>query len=101
MNVGLLVTQDREAVLHFFEVGKRIALFLARTSPQQTIDHLVYEISQQINEQDDNLGTLESPTGVSCVNRILFISDVVMHFQACVATSTLHTRAPTFTPETH
>lgn len=34
----------------FFTVAKRIALFLARTSSQQTIDHLVYEISQQISE---------------------------------------------------
>ena len=62
--------QDREAVLHFFNVGKRIALFLARTSPQQTIDHLVYEISQQISEQDGDSAAMESPSGVSSCIRV-------------------------------
>ena len=59
--------QDREALLHFFTVAKRIALFLARTSPQQTIDHLVYEISQQISEPDDAPAASDSPTGVGCL----------------------------------
>lgn len=44
------VAQGLAAVERFFSVAKRIALFLARTSSQQTIDHLVYEISQQISE---------------------------------------------------
>ena len=57
--------QDRDALLRFFTVAKRIALFLARASPQQTIDHLVYEISQQISEGDDSPAASESPTGVS------------------------------------
>ena len=31
-------------MLEFFGVGKRIVLYLARISPQQTIDHLVFEV---------------------------------------------------------
>jgi hypothetical protein len=30
----------------YFSVAKRISLYLARISPQQTIDHLVYELAQ-------------------------------------------------------
>ena len=46
-------------------MAKRIALFLARTSSQQTIDHLVYEISQQINEDDGLSPVAGAETGVS------------------------------------
>lgn len=40
-------------MLGHFTVGKRIALFLARVSPQHTIDHLVYETAQLLHEEDD------------------------------------------------
>lgn len=57
--------QDLSAVERFFTVAKRIALFLARTSSQQTIDHLVYEISQQISEDGDLApAALGADTGV-------------------------------------
>ncbi|CAI5980131.1 unnamed protein product, partial [Closterium sp. NIES-64] len=36
----------------YFSVAKRISLYLARISPQQTIDHLVYELSQRMSEED-------------------------------------------------
>ena len=49
---GIVYPQDLSAVQRFFSVAKRIALFLARTSSQHTIDHLVYEISQQIFEEE-------------------------------------------------
>ncbi len=53
MHAHIVYFQDLDAVERFFTVAKRIALFLARTSSQQTIDHLVYEISQQISEDED------------------------------------------------
>ncbi len=57
--------QDLSAVERFFTVAKRIALFLARTSSQQTIDHLVYEISQQISEDGEMApAALSADTGV-------------------------------------
>eukprot|EP00891_Asterochloris_glomerata_P001080 jgi/Astpho2/1080/fgenesh1_pg.00017_%23_19_t len=50
---GLLEgTQDLDATLRFFEVAKRVTLFLARVAPQHTIDTLVYEIQQQVQEDD-------------------------------------------------
>eukprot|EP00798_Chlamydomonas_sp_ICE-L_P017185 gene17185-23502_t len=39
-------------IVEHFSVSKRIALFMARISPQQTMDHLVYEISMQVHECD-------------------------------------------------
>ena len=45
--------QDLDSVNAFFAVSKRICIYLARIAPQQTVDHLVYELSQLINEQDD------------------------------------------------
>ena len=45
--------QDTEPYLN---VGKRISLFLARKSPQHTIDTLVYEI-KKMREDDDALVT--------------------------------------------
>jgi len=39
-------------MLEFLGVSKRICLYLARISPQQTIDHLVYEISLQLHEEE-------------------------------------------------
>lgn len=56
-----------EAVERYFTVAKRIALFLARTSSQHTIDHLVYEISRQISEDDDTAPAVSSDSGVSRV----------------------------------
>ena len=57
--------QGMDAVERYFTVAKRIALFLARTSSQHTIDHLVYEISRQISEDDDTVPAISSETGVS------------------------------------
>ncbi|CAM6088431.1 unnamed protein product [Calypogeia fissa] len=44
----------------YFSVAKRISLYLARISPQQTIDHLVYELSQRMLE--DHPEQLKRPT---------------------------------------
>lgn len=60
--------QGLDAVERYFTVAKRIALFLARTSSQHTIDHLVYEISCQISEDDDTVPAISSDTGVSKAN---------------------------------
>lgn len=66
--------QDLSAVERFFTVAKRIALFLARTSSQQTIDHLVYEISQQISEDGELApAALSADTGVRCHSRIEYL----------------------------
>ena len=59
---GVLL-QEAEAPLHVFDVGKRISLYLARTSPQQTIDHLNYEITQLI-EADDEPVTAHRPASL-------------------------------------
>lgn len=40
------------ALSTYFSVAKRISLYLARISPQQTIDHLVYELQQRLLEDD-------------------------------------------------
>lgn len=37
-------------MLEYFSVAQRICLYLARISPQQTIDHLVYELSLGLHE---------------------------------------------------
>lgn len=37
-------------MLEYFSVAQRICLYLARISPQQTIDHLVYEVSLGLHE---------------------------------------------------
>ncbi len=66
--------QDLSAVERFFTVAKRIALFLARTSSQHTIDHLVYEISQQISED----GEL-APAALSAETGVRFLSLVDSH----------------------
>lgn len=60
----LSIVQDLEPSLHVFDVGKRISLYLARTSPQQTIDHLNYEITQLI-EADDEPVTAHKPASLS------------------------------------
>ena len=57
-----------DAVERYFTVAKRIALFLARTSSQHTIDHLVYEISLQISEDEDTVPAISSDVGVSKAN---------------------------------
>ena len=63
--------QDLSAVERFFTVAKRIALFLARTSSQHTIDHLVYEISQQISEDGELApAALSTDTGVRFLSLI-------------------------------
>jgi hypothetical protein len=44
--------QELPSMLEFFSVGKRIGLYLARISPQQTIDHLMFELSLQLYEEE-------------------------------------------------
>ena len=44
--------QDVVLISKFFIVAKRISLFLARKWPQMTIDHLVYEISYMLRDED-------------------------------------------------
>jgi hypothetical protein len=44
-------------MLEYLGVSKRICLYLARISPQQTIDHLVYEISLQLHEEEGAAGS--------------------------------------------
>lgn len=44
--------QELNAMLEYLGVSKRICLYLARVGPQQTIDHLVYEISLQLHEEE-------------------------------------------------
>eukprot|EP00967_Tisochrysis_lutea_P002585 scaffold3161_cov21-Tisochrysis_lutea.AAC.1 len=39
---------ESASLTEYFAVAKRIALYLARISPQHTIDHLAYEISLQV-----------------------------------------------------
>lgn len=46
-------TQELGAVLDFLRVGRRVALYLARTSPQATIDHLAYEVSLLLLEEGE------------------------------------------------
>ena len=75
--------QDLSAVERFFTVAKRIALFLARTSSQQTIDHLVYEISQQISEDGELApAALSADTGVRLLS--LIDSHGILTFQAAL-----------------
>ena len=59
-----------EPLLKFFDVGKRISLYLARTSPQQTIDHLNYEITQLIEADDEPVSAM-APASLTV---ILFLS---------------------------
>jgi hypothetical protein len=44
----------------YFSVSKRVSLYLARICPQQTIDHLVCELSQRMLEDNEGLGRLMS-----------------------------------------
>jgi hypothetical protein len=39
-------------MLEFLSVAKRITLYLARISPQQTIDGLVQELRRQLHEEE-------------------------------------------------
>ena len=48
--------QDLTAMLEYLGVAKRICLYLARINPQQTIDHLVYEVSRQQLEDEGPAG---------------------------------------------
>lgn len=47
-----VVTQEVEPIRKYFIVAKRISLFLARSLPQLAIDHLVYEISAMLSDED-------------------------------------------------
>ncbi|KAI8469209.1 MAG: cell morphogenesis central region-domain-containing protein [Monoraphidium minutum] len=51
VSLGMHVAfQELPAVLEYFSVAQRICLYLARISPQQTIDHLVCEVSLGLHE---------------------------------------------------
>lgn len=39
----------QDLLVQYLEVSKRIAVYLARTSAQQTVDHLAYEIAQLLH----------------------------------------------------
>jgi hypothetical protein len=47
-------------MLEYLGVSKRICLYLARINPQQTIDHLVYEISRQLLEDEGPAGVCDA-----------------------------------------
>lgn len=49
-------------MLEYLGVSKRICLYLARKNAQQTIDHLVYEVSLQLLE-DEGPATADSSGG--------------------------------------
>jgi hypothetical protein len=57
--------QELTSMLEYLGVSKRICLYLARISPQQTIDHLVYEISLQLHEEEGASGSSSSGSGVA------------------------------------
>ncbi|KAL2904779.1 Cell morphogenesis protein PAG1 [Bienertia sinuspersici] len=50
----------------YFSVAKRVSLYLARICPQQTIDHLVYQLTQRMLE--DSVEPLRSSTSKADVN---------------------------------
>lgn len=43
----------QDLLTQYLEVSKRISLYLARTSAQQTVDHLAYEIAQLLHTTGD------------------------------------------------
>ena len=55
-----------EPIRKFFVVAKRISLFLARSLPQLAIDHLVFEISVMVSDEDA-LPTRSAPAAQVCV----------------------------------
>eukprot|EP00775_Hariotina_reticulata_P013221 gene13221-13351_t len=57
--------QELNSMLEFLGVSKRICLYLARISPQQTIDHLVYEISLQLHEEEGAAAAAAAGTGAA------------------------------------
>eukprot|EP01018_Ginkgo_biloba_P009953 Gb_24208 [translate_table: standard] len=67
----------------YFSVAKRISLYLARICPQQTIDHLVYELSQRMLE--DHLEQVKRPndgvTEPDHINHVLEFSQGPMPIQ--------------------
>ncbi|MEW5300011.1 MAG: hypothetical protein WDW36_002975 [Sanguina aurantia] len=74
------VQQNRETIDEFFSVGKRLALYLARVSPQPTIHHLVYEVGQQLMEEDTLMdgclggGGMDPPLEFQGLTRSLSVS---------------------------
>lgn len=75
-----------EPLLKFFDVGKRISLYLARTSPQQTIDHLNYEITQLIEADDEPVSAMAPASlTVSCLK----YSGILIYSRACTWTALL------------
>lgn len=53
--------QDMTAILNFFVVSKRVCIYLARVVAQRTVDHLVYELTKLIEEEDDRADESRSP----------------------------------------
>ncbi len=56
-------------MLGHFTVGKRIALFLARVSPQHAIDHLIYEAAQLLHEEDAAAAAKAADRGIKARDR--------------------------------
>ncbi|KAK9839278.1 hypothetical protein WJX81_005497 [Elliptochloris bilobata] len=44
---------EDDLLVQYLEVSKRISVYLARTSAQQTVDHLAYEIAQMLHAPGD------------------------------------------------
>lgn len=67
----------------YFSVAKRISLYLARVSPQQTIDHLVCELAQRmIDDQPEQLKRLtDTVFEVDSLNPVLEFSQGPLHTQ--------------------
>eukprot|EP00898_Chlorokybus_atmophyticus_P003403 jgi/Chlat1/4063/Chrsp26S04002 len=57
---GSYAANDFHSMQHLLMVAKRITLYVARTSPQQAIDHLVFELSERVNEGDRG-GQVDKP----------------------------------------
>ncbi|CAN0864990.1 Protein furry homolog-like [Linum grandiflorum] len=50
----------------YFSVAKRVSLYLARICPQRTIDHLVYQLAQQMSvDSIEHFGPKSDPSGNS------------------------------------
>lgn len=52
----------------YFSIAKRVSLYLARICPQKTIDHLVYELSQRMLEDNEEpVGPSKGDAVANCV----------------------------------
>lgn len=66
----------------YFSVAKRISLYLARVSPQQTIDHLVCELAERIDDQPEQIKhTTDTAFEVDSLNPVLEFSQGPLQVQ--------------------